>query len=584
MNVLKRWTVPLFVAAALTLQCALAFAVGADVNIRTFGATGNCSTNDAPAIQKAMDNAAGGTLYIPPANPGGCYAVTSAINGVSNVYVRGSGTAGEIRNTNTDALTDAPVFYFNGKSNFTIDNVRIRGSNKNLVLGDGTGSGINVTNSSNFKIVNNSIEYTTANGIYISAVVGGTALTENGTISDNYLDHNGTLAKVADTDGVLRPYSGDLQITANGAVTLRQISVLNNRLLSVNSSGVGIVNVTATVTMYDFTVSGNIIQNKGKHGIYTYADNVNGTGAAYSGVISNNLIRSVGWIGIYLQGAAKDWVISGNRVTDACKDVLLSPSVGYDTLPFAAIGAIANLADGNGIAITGNVLYGTNGHSGIRMVGFNSSTITGNTIKGDGIDAPQFFDNGITLQNATYTSVANNAIFLNSHGGKGIYLDGTASGGGGGGGTNPQWSGNSVTNNTIDKPQLHAIWLRVQKSAVVSGNIINAPAAGNGIYLGDSQDLLVANNIINAVPNAYSYIRSTSSAAGDFQDRFTLRGNKFNGTTTGAGSYGIWLDSVATRDAVVEDNDFLALTGGAITKYQDSGTATSINPAGRNRM
>ena len=126
-----------------------------------------------------------------------------------------------------------------------------------------------------------------------------------------------------------------------------------------------------------------------------------------------------------------------------------------------------------------------------------------------------------------------------------------------------------------------AMGIRVQKNVIVSGNLIAAPVSGGGIFFGDSEDSLITNNIISDVPNGQRYVRLSHSAPGDQQDRITLRGNKLVGATTGVGSFGIWLDGVDTRNAVVEDNDFRGLTGSAIAKYQDSGLSTYAN---RNRM
>jgi Pectate lyase superfamily protein len=75
-----------------------AFAATPTLNVRDFGATGDGTTDDGPAFQKALDalaTAGGGTLFV----PAGKYAIATP---VSNDF---SGSAASITITGVESLT-----------------------------------------------------------------------------------------------------------------------------------------------------------------------------------------------------------------------------------------------------------------------------------------------------------------------------------------------------------------------------------------------------------------------------------------------------------------------------------------------
>src|SRR5205807_7581279 len=70
------------------------------LNLKNFGATGNGSTDDGPALQGALNalaNAGGGTLNVPP----GVYRIASSVNRdflntASSIIIEGAGSASQL--------------------------------------------------------------------------------------------------------------------------------------------------------------------------------------------------------------------------------------------------------------------------------------------------------------------------------------------------------------------------------------------------------------------------------------------------------------------------------------------------------
>lgn len=98
------------------------------VSVKSFGATGNGTTDDTTAIQNAVAavNATGGTVYL----PAGTYKVTALIELASNVRFVGAGASTLI---NFEAVFDIGITnndHTNGNSNIFIGNLRLDGKDQ----------------------------------------------------------------------------------------------------------------------------------------------------------------------------------------------------------------------------------------------------------------------------------------------------------------------------------------------------------------------------------------------------------------------------------------------------------------------
>jgi hypothetical protein len=151
--------------SALTVGATLVVAGNASAagtfNLRDYGATGNGSTNDSAAIQRAVDAAAasgGGTVRVPSGNltvPGGNGTMSTGVpsNDPNNYNPNSIGTRPAygwyLRNTNNLTFTNSSVrFNANDGSNLKFDRFTVeRGSNSPHDFGFQSVSGYCVVNS-----------------------------------------------------------------------------------------------------------------------------------------------------------------------------------------------------------------------------------------------------------------------------------------------------------------------------------------------------------------------------------------------------------------------------------------------------
>jgi hypothetical protein len=538
------------------------------ISIRDYGAVGDGITDDTAAIQAAMTAATGGALYIAPAET--YYKVTSAINGVSNIAIFGSGTAGTIRNTSGGTATDFNIFQFTDCSNIEIRNVALYGANKAITSptqnGDG-GGGIALLNCSNFMLLNNNIQYMTNCGIFIGAQTAKTS--QNGQILGNFLNNNG----IASTAGAnyLTSASVDILMQTQGTGIITKILAESNICISPNIVGIGVSlypDPTAIGQAYDLTITGNEIANKAKHGIMFYGGE-NDPNAVFSSIASNNNIRDCGWIGIYLLFATQDMVVTGNKITNVCTNV---PNI---SLMYAGIGGYSSqsyysdsLGRGAGLVIANNSISGFNGWSGIRLTGYNHVVIEGNHIKGDGTAANAainpaytYANNPISLQACTLTKVVGNSVRCTSAGesGSGAIYVGYV------GGTVYSYFGNVVANNTVFNAN-NGIYLEYQTALNCSDNNVYLPTS-NAILATNVSSSNIDGNIItrNAVANVPD-IRLTPGTS------VSVINNKLMGThATGSG---INVEA-GSSDCTVASNDLSGLTAlSNSSKFTDNGTRT----------
>ncbi len=508
--------------------------------------------DEAVQIQKAVTAASGRVLEIDIA-----VSTTATINGISDITIRGAG--GSIKNTDPSAATDISILKFDGKSNFVIDGVHLIGSAKNVFHTDGTCSGIQTVDCTDFAIINNLIEDQTMNGIYVEASDSGTTM--QGVITGNRLYDNGA---VAINPGTGTHTGGDVSINVAGTGIAKRFVIANNLCEGAGGIGIGLApEAASTGSIFGVSITGNHVQGKGQHGIMLYPEHTV-SDSEYAPVdisITGNTVANCNWMGIYGIGKIRNVTVTGNNVTNCClKPGSLTP--GSPATPTLAWGNISlngsgTLGRATGCVISGNTVDDFNGYSGIYSVNSDHFSITNNVIMGDATAAVAFNSNGITAQDNTYTDISGNKVLLLGAGGNGIYIDGEASGGGGGGGVNPLWAGNSITNNTIVGASLNGISARVQKQYKIIGNTILTPL-NYGIWNQDGADGLIADNMLIDGTAGYADIFLSVTSAGDTLTNTQVSRNVMKGTK--ATGQGIRINSAAVSDPVFEDNDYSGLT------------------------
>jgi parallel beta-helix repeat protein len=511
------------------------------------------SGNEAAQIQNAVNAASGKILYI---NIN--VSTASSINGISDIVIKGAG--GSITNIDPSATTDISILVFNAKNNFIIDGVELIGSAKNIFKVDGTCSGIQTIDCTDFVITNCLITNQTLNGIYINASNGGT--TQHGVISGNRLYDNGANAI---NPGTGTKGGGDISVIVDGTGVAKRFTITGNLCEGAGGNGIAAAPAaSSTGTINGIAITGNHIQGKGQHGILLYPEQfLSDSEYAPADVsITGNSVANCNWMGIYAIGSVKNISVSGNNVTNCClQPGSLTPGTPVTpTLPWGAISlsGAGTLGRANGVSITGNTVRLFNGYSGIYCANGDNYTITGNVIVGGATAAVAFNSNGITLQDMTYCVAADNVVKLSNAGGNGIYIDGEAAGGGGGGGVNPRWVGNSIAGNRVYGASVSGIHARVQDQFSIRGNMVASPT-NYGIYVQDCSYGSIIENILLDTPNAYSGIFMSVTAAGDTTTNVTTSRNIFKSVQT-SGS-GIRINSAAVSDGIFEDNDFTGLTG-----------------------
>ena len=104
-------------------------------NVKDYGATGNGSTDDASAIQSALDAAgSGGRVYFPT----GTYKINSYVNIPSGVWIYGDGQSSTtiLRGSSSTGGYSNYTFYFDNQSNIKISDITLDGGTLSTDYGD----------------------------------------------------------------------------------------------------------------------------------------------------------------------------------------------------------------------------------------------------------------------------------------------------------------------------------------------------------------------------------------------------------------------------------------------------------------
>lgn len=312
-------------APAPTASCARAPASSVVVNVRDKGATPNDSSNDTPAIQSAIDQAAatGGTAYVPDG--------TYMIDTFKRVMMKSGVTL---------KLSSGAILKAIGSNRPIYDVIRVEyASNVNIIGGtvqgdryshSGTGGehghGIEVWGGKNVVIEGVTAKEAWGDGVYVGS--GSANVTLCSVIADNNRRQGLTLT---DVDGVLVknsvfkgsngtiPYAG-IDIEPNVSEFVRNVKILNSQMI--NNKGPGLQfgfsspQAAATSGVTNVTVDGNTIANNGVPGSNYYASGVVIHAQKAGGIaFTNNIVKNSAQDGIAIVGGTKNTRITGNTIT-----------------------------------------------------------------------------------------------------------------------------------------------------------------------------------------------------------------------------------------------------------------------------
>lgn len=383
------------------------------VSVKDFGAVGDGVTVDTAAIQSALDTlglAGGGSLYIPE----GTYITRELNVSYSNIYVFGDGPATLLKRDGSWTGTNRGIFILNNLSqdlenisfsNFAIDFNGTDSFGFGFKLGAApslpawnTNRNIRITD---IRIYDSNPQVTTGDKW---------AIAFRGNLENVWIERCHS--------------SGDMQLTAGGVVSHKNINILNNCCYIGRANGIA---MSTPGTVDGLSIIGNYIEAQslsiflGPDQIYSAVP----VGTWRNIVIANNRLvtKSTGsssdWAGIYLNAAPssyRDVTITGNVIDN--KDVQnnqngiwLTNQTGYagqviDRVTITG-NVIRNLRRGiflqaaGGVQITGNYTTDCGEHIYAEQV-TKKCSISGNTLIGG--------QNGIQMLSGEFLISGNNSI------------------------------------------------------------------------------------------------------------------------------------------------------------------------------
>jgi parallel beta-helix repeat protein len=355
------------------------------INVRDapYNATGNGSTDDTAAIQRAV-TAAGGTgktVFVPDGNYRiNAIAVTTGGNhGIalsSNMTLQLSSNA--VLQALPNAADTSAILWLDGVRNVTITGGTVEGERATHTGTTGQwGMGISIYDSSSITVDSVTTEDCWGDGLYVGGTVGAqnlaiTNVTSIGnrrqgmsiTAANGVVVKNSTFKNNSGTS----PQSGiDIEPNPGNAVNNVLISgnTFSNNGGSGVQSGVPMANsVTASVTA--IVIDSNTFTGNGTDpvdGVDGAIDISNSSGTQ----VTNNIVTGNASYGILIHQAANNSVVTGNTISGTTG----MPGNGID------------LDSSSGATVTGNTSTGNFGY-GIYQDACASCTITGNTLSGNG--------------------------------------------------------------------------------------------------------------------------------------------------------------------------------------------------------
>ncbi|WP_426449055.1 right-handed parallel beta-helix repeat-containing protein [Paenibacillus sp. S-38] len=404
----SKWLAPVPAAASAAVEDDI-------YNVMKFGATGNGTTNDQPAIQKAIEackKAGGGTVYL----PAGTYLISSRLFLGSNTVLKGNAKLVKPDNSEVGMIS------IDG-SNVSVEELWLENLNQN--------AGYNINLARNAKHIEiRSCKFT---GVKTQAVDMNAKGIKHILIQDCIFE--------AVTYGVLTNYNAD---------DLEDLKIIGNRFIDIYGDAIEI----------NSPISGT------KKSAYEAASNI---------IISNNYISvpmgkgtgDTAGFGIGLAGASRVSVI-GNilkncryeaiHVEDNCRNISITGNIidGVQNDPNNGLNSGIYVIDAEQIAIMGNEIrncqnYGIHfEYSNVNQG--NKATIIGNNVMNCGSGGIRYAGNLMSDALISGNVVTNNA-------GPGVCLAGDS-------------NSIQIKDNMIRDNKSHGVLLEQSKMVSVSGNTI----------------------------------------------------------------------------------------------------------------
>ena len=363
-----------------------------------------------------------------------------------------------------------------------------------VYIGGGT-TGIEVLDSGNTTIKNNSIQYVAGKGISLSnsgGVDGGRTVIDNNVIystGDNAIDVSEsaftTIKRnfIGFTDRI--GTAGDVNNIGGDAIHVDAsdfVKVRSNQITEAAENGISVTNSSGVTIGGSIEKEGNTISNVGNDGIFGQNLSTDANGRT---VISFNSIDTAGHDGINLHGITNA-LIDSNHISFVEND-----GISATDLSIAFAKSYKNTGDATAVFDSNIVNNRVNnaGRDGIHLRGVENANVVANTVQTagrDGIHARDLSVNAIVEKIKggrrildQYSDITGNTIYDATR--DGIHLNGAS---------NANVSGNFINNTGRDG--INASRLTVNRLSGNLDEVAQSTIEGNHINLGDGNLLRVA--------------------------------------------------------------------------------------------
>ncbi|MFI5685914.1 right-handed parallel beta-helix repeat-containing protein [Streptomyces sp. NPDC051636] len=492
------------------------------------GATGNGIADDRAAIQAQLDaahTAGGGIVYIPP---GRTYGVSTFLVVYDNTTIWAYGATLKAIGTGAGLLRNfLSTETFSGYAGHS--HIQVLGGIWDGNASDGsTGTVTAETDVLNFVHCSD----TTVKDATVRNVSSAHALEFNSTDGakaincrfEGYRDNSGTSARqFSEAIQIDIAKSGSSSIGSFDNTASKNVLVMGcyfgpSSRLGVFGRAVGSHTVSAGVTFDNIQVIGNRIDGTLREGIYGYGWR--------RAVIADNVITGTGYSGVQV------------------------------TQPDPATTAITQ----HTITVRGNTIEGAGTDSGIRVLGYATSKITGVAVTGNVIRS--ITGNAVHCEHCSAPNISGNQVDTTTS--TGIYAHYSDAA--------------TITGNVIRAAGSNALNASGSVSVTIAGNTVDGTSSNFGVFIGqgadgstNATDATITGNVIRSP--ASSGIRLSTNATGCL-----VVGNSVR-KLTGSASSALSMAASATGCSVL-NNDFSGNNWGASTAMSVSTAAPVTGPGG----
>lgn len=412
---------------------------GAVVNVLDYGATGDGTTDDAAAVQLALN--AGGTVFFPV----GTYLIGTTLDVLSNTQVLLDQNA----TVKAKSTLSGNLFSVNARTNVKFTGGIFDGNKANAASATAV---IYIYNSSSVWVNNTTVQ----NGKVRNINVEGPSTSS---VSKNIFIQNNSINNATNV-GITFTYTGNILIENNIVATngagltsgeSSYISIVGNSFFANTNDGCAVGNNCSFVT-----ITGNVSESNGAEGI-----NIDGVdhGVITGNTSYNNLIGISVWSRSPGTASSKRNVVSSNSVSSCTQvGIVVADGNDYTIVEGNSVNSCGShgiqTGESNDLVIRDNIVN-SNAGSGIYVTGSIGTKIEGNVCT----DQASY---GIRIEAGTgfgRNTITNNVLAANA-GGYGIYDNGAG-------------SGNLISNNVFtdeSSPVVQTSNIYVNDSVVIESN------------------------------------------------------------------------------------------------------------------